>query len=547
MMRKKSKNGKAIFAAVGCFCLYFLMMLGILNRGAGFTDESDNFIGGMVIASGRSIYRDFASQHMPVMYYICAILKLLGADSVYRFRLSFYVVLALLWTVVALRYGKSVGRLAAMGTGALYIINMFNLYTCCVLAEQLQSVGCVILFWEILLFARERKLDWKNNMMISLAVFLSFGSAFVSAFMIFAAVLVFLFVGIKTCVEEKTGFACGVQRLFSMFYRTAVFVIVPFVVMILVYALKGTLGDFIYGAYTVNREIYPEYMGGYGSSVLMGFLEPIRSYGQTLTLSLRWLVEEVGLTKEYAAILRWNICFGINFLFWICYAFREGLRGQKHIGEALLLAYFTILCASRGVNTFHGLPYLAVTMAMAAWLLQRYFNFVKQRNGWHKPQYVVATAAIACVLFIYGANYFVACRSIMDTIQNLSTKAVEDPEQIIYWIHTLTKENKTVLLTTIEPQLLVEADRIPYKTGISAPWMYRAFEEVELANLKKNAPRVAVYRSDYEIWGNYMRDYAPEVWQFMEENYTQLDEAKFPALYVKNEYLDEARKIYVAN
>ena len=63
-----------------CFLVYLIMLLGVLNRSPGFTDESDNFIGGMVVASGGRMYRDFVSQHMPVMYYICAVLKMLGAD-----------------------------------------------------------------------------------------------------------------------------------------------------------------------------------------------------------------------------------------------------------------------------------------------------------------------------------------------------------------------------------------------------------------------------------------------------------------------------------
>lgn len=542
---RKTETGKKVLTAVGCFALYMLMLLGILNRGPGFTDEADNFIGGMVIESGGSIYRDFASQHMPVMYYICALLKLLGADSIYSFRLSFYVILALLWTLVALNYGKKCGWLAAVGSGAFYIVNMFTQFTCCILAEQLQSVGFVILFLEFLQFTKTRKLELRNSVMISLAVFLSFGSAFVSAFTVFAMAMAFFYVGIEECVEQKSGFAGGIGKLFGKFWKTALWILAPFVVMLVIYGAKGTLDDFIYGAYTVNREIYPDYLNGYGSSALMGFVTPVINYFQTLKLSLQWLVTTVGFTKEYLAILRWNICFFINFLFWIYFALRDGVRGKKHIGEAATIAYFTIMCANRGVTAdFHSLPYQAVTMAMAAWLLQSYIRHVRKKHIRKKPVYIIASTAIAGMLLVYSSNYLAACRSVRDTAKNLNYKASEDVNHVAYWIQKLTEEDEPVLLTTVEPQILVEADRVPYKTGVSVPWMYEAFEEEELSNLLEYAPRVAVYQPDYSVWEYPLREYAPEVWSFMEANYTTLDGEKFPTLYIRNDYLEEARGIY---
>ena len=117
-----------------CFLVYLIMLLGVLNRSPGFTDESDNFIGGMVVASGGRMYRDFVSQHMPVMYYICAVLKMLGADSVYEFRLYFYVILAVMWSFAAMHYKKQFGQITAVGTGVFYITNLFTFYTyllCC--------------------------------------------------------------------------------------------------------------------------------------------------------------------------------------------------------------------------------------------------------------------------------------------------------------------------------------------------------------------------------------------------------------------------------
>ena len=130
------------------------------------------------------------------------------------------------------------------------------------------------------------------------------------------------------------------------------------------------------------------------------------------------------------------------------------------------------------------------------------------------------------------------------TGQNFGSAQKNDVNNIAYWVHTLTDADEKVLLTTIEPQILVEADRVPYRTGISAPWMYEAFAEEEMSNLEENAPRVAIYTPEYNLWGYDLTEYAPDFAAYMGENYTPLDEEKFPELYIRNDYLRVAKAIY---
>lgn len=520
------------------FALFVMMLLGVVNRGTvypGFTDEADNFIGGMVLASGRELYRDFASQHMPVMYYVCAVLKLLGADSVFTFRLYFYVVLAVLWTLVAVHYRRELGIITSMGTGMLYITNMVTAYTCCVLAEQLQSIGYVIFFMEFLIFARKKELGIRNSLMISLAVFLSFGSAFVSVFAIFAIALAFLYVGIAACVREK-------KNIVRMFGPTVLCVLAPFVVLLISFAVKGTLDDFVYGAYTINREIYPEYLSGYGSSILASFVDPVSGYFSDVRFCIKCLGSGFSLSVLYLTFIRWAVGYAINFIFWIYYAWK------KSVVQAVFIIYFTMMCGQRGFATdFHGLPYTAVTMCMAAYLIGNFIEYMREKKcGQGKIQWYgkVGAVLIAGTVCVYSVHYLGAYRSVAMTPENLSRKDVEDTNQMACWINRLTEEDETVLLTTTDPGILVAADRVPYKTGSSVPWMYEAFEDEEVTNLENDSPRVAVYRSDYAVWEILIRDYAPEFCAYVEQNYTQLDAEKFPELYVRNDYLEEARGIY---
>lgn len=539
------------------FLVYLVMLLGVLNRSPGFTDESDNFIGGMVVASGGRMYRDFVSQHMPLMYYICAVLKWLGADSVYEFRLYFYVLLAAMWTFVAVYYKKRLGAVTSVGTGVFYITNLFTFYTCCILAEQIQSICFVVLFMEFLLFAEQKRIDKGSCIMISGAVFLSFGTAFVSAFPIFAIALAFFIVEIQECCRKKYRLTECVKEIWKTFRWAIVAVLTPFAVLLLVYAAEGTLSVFIYSAYTVNREIYPNYIAGYGSSIVMSFVEPVINYVTAVADGFRQLVTEFGVSKEYLAIVRYVICYAVNMIFWVYYAKR------KNILQAVMIAYFTMMCGTRGfTHEFHSLPYVAVTMFMSAYLIGQYVKYgrncvlqihcigkektEKSESHQRKIQkmWYAGAIVIGMTVCVYGVQYIGACRSILLTGQNLGYAQKEDTNNIAYWINTLTDDRETVLLTTIEPQILVEADRIPFRTGISAPWMYEAFAEEEISNLEESAPRIAIYSPDYQLWGYSLTDYAPDFVAYMSRNYTPLDEEKFPELYIRNDYLNTAKTVY---
>ena len=326
-------------------------------------------------------------------------------------------------------------------------------------------------------------------------------------------------------------------------------ILAPFALLIFVYAAEGTLSVFIYSAYTVNREIYPNYIAGYGSSIVMSFVEPVINYGMAIADGCRKLVTDFGITKEYLAIVRNVICYAVNVIFWVYYA------KKKNIVQAVAIVYFTMMCGTRGfTHEFHSMPYVAVTMFMAAYLIGQFTEYFKTCNAREeqisevqkKKQGICYAGAvlIGITICIYCVQYVGACRSILLTGQNFGSAQKNDVNNIAYWVHTLTDADEKVLLTTIEPQILVEADRIPYRTGISAPWMYEAFAEEEMSNLEENAPRVAIYTPGYNLWGYDLTEYAPDFAAYMRENYTPLDEEKFPELYIRNDYLRVAKAIY---
>src|SRR4051812_3066106 len=74
-------------AALGAtFVLYFLD-----RTLAEYVDESDNLLGGRLIAGGYRLYADYFSQHMPVPYFAAAVATLFGADDLVAYRVLFAV------------------------------------------------------------------------------------------------------------------------------------------------------------------------------------------------------------------------------------------------------------------------------------------------------------------------------------------------------------------------------------------------------------------------------------------------------------------------
>src|SRR5579883_408051 len=69
-----------------------------------FVDESDNFLGGYLIAHGEVLYRDYFSHHMPLPYYLAAVASLLGVSSLTGYRIFTSLLILGAWTFVVFRF-----------------------------------------------------------------------------------------------------------------------------------------------------------------------------------------------------------------------------------------------------------------------------------------------------------------------------------------------------------------------------------------------------------------------------------------------------------
>ena len=71
--------------------------------------------------------------------------------------------------------------------------------------------------------------------------------------------------------------------------------------------------------------------------------------------------------------------------------------------------------------------------------------------------------------------------------------------------------------------------------GCDVPWMYDAYGRETISKLTETPPKVAFFDPDATVWGYRYADYAPDITEFIMQNYTKLDETAY--FYVRNDLL----------
>ena len=243
----------------------FLVFLALWNQDVWTHDEPEMFIKGQQIMRGGLLYKDVDSQHMPLMYHLSAVFARMGFSGMAGFRAAFFALFALLLGIMYLQYSSFMGKRTFYVSLIAYVsISITVWHGTCVLSDQLQGIGMAILFMQLLCYEKEKKWTAGSYICCSLAAFISFGSAFVSVFAIFA-----FFLGIVLIIlSEEKDLRAAVKRGAVDAGRMALAMALPFVDYLLYFFRTHTAGAFFKWAYRFNTEVYSKYMvNNYGSSI----------------------------------------------------------------------------------------------------------------------------------------------------------------------------------------------------------------------------------------------------------------------------------------
>lgn len=516
-----SDKFKLYSGAVGLLIIYNLLSLTFAKQTL-FSDEADNLIGGKMIFNGFLMYKDFYSQHTPLMYYICAFLTWLGPNSIVLYRIYFFFFLSLIWFFMYVRYGKSFGKFTMALYPFIYIFILgFTPLGNTILSEQIQSNALVILFLEFLLYEKNKLFKFDNYIVISLAIFFAIGTAFISVFPVFV-----FFVGIfvlEVCwtIKNKKDFFLYFKNHFLL----TIFTLIPFLVIIAIYFYQGVLSNAYYQIFTFNTEVYSKY-SNYGASLLGTLERPISLYSSFVIKVINDLFKENFITNSQFLI-------GIISVFVFVWSL---IKDNKKV-FSIFCFLFVIMCGTRTYDNFHAIPYYAMTAIIFSIIVYRsvYMSY-KRTSIYNNISTTLVIFSIIILSISFFSNYHVL--GIKDFFED--TKL--NPLQLN--ILKLTDKNDKIFINTLDGYTYLATNRLPAsKVWSFVPWFADIYQDEVIDDLEANKTKIIVYTSELDIWGYKAKDFEPKIQKYIEKNYTLLNKNDPGCIeWIRNDYLNAARK-----
>lgn len=489
-----------------------------------FIDEYDNLIGGVVVGNGGEIYKDFYSQHTPIMYYLMGLFYYLGANNIQEFRLGLYFVMTVGFCFLHLRYSKDFNGPVFILFPIIYIVSLVQIdnVSHTVISEHLQSFSIIVIFLEILRAERTEELNFDSIIVLALFSFTSIGVAFISIYPVAWGMLVVGLFGIGLVHSNHLNPSRINKEGLLKIIQFIVVVAVPFIMFGVWYGLKGNIENFYVQAYWLNREVYSKYIaGGVGGDVFSPILNSLNSY-----------IKSIFSIFEYKGALVLEVpraCINtlINIIF-MAYCLKRGLF------IFIVVFVFVALNTIRGEHGFHSLPYWATTALMASILL----------SALHAKNYLDNTfiRSVINISLIIPIAFFIL-RGYVDKVDGARNQSQEirvfDCKQII---DTLLSPNEKFYSTSVDPEKLcyIESKRMPAIKAYSiVPWGAEIFEDEIINGLAANKPKLIIHNPKNEVWGYVLESYAPKLNSYIQNNYRELD-IQVRDIYVLNEYFDDA-------
>lgn len=497
------------------FCA-FLVMIGVFFLMApymsvgNFGDEYDNMQGGMLIAKGSVLYRDYVTQHTPFMYYLCALFAKFGAESVQQFRLCWYLLNGVIWGGVYYRYADDFGRKRMFILPIINILYAAMLYKqgMMVLSDNMQGLCMVILLLEFLQYRRSRSITISRAFIVAFSAVISVGVAFVSLYAIFILVVgLFLFEFDFWKQQSEKAASQIIKAAVSRYTMLIVSSIILLGLPVLYFYMEGALNDAYDMAYRFNIEVYPQYIGVIGENKLQPFYMGIKSFFETVFVSINNLVgnnpganvgdsaDTIGNSIRTLFILVIMIGIFVKFVL------------NRQMKEGTILFLFLCSNATRGMDTFHSLPFWYVASALAVLFVDN----VNKKKDWNKKVCILE----GCAIIYLAAPY------VMGLGENIF-KTQEPISELQQEVIAHTQENEGILIDTglCNAVYFCAKERYPInRNTFFLPWYFDWYEQETIADLKEYMPRVAVYAPGRWIWNEKHFDSAFE--QTMKEEYQQ--------------------------
>lgn len=516
MSRKYVKDKYIMLQYLVIFLIYFIIQFRFLNDTWFITDELDIMLGGKAIANGYQLYGDFLSQHMPISYYISAVFEMFGATTVTLQRIGFYIFYSFMWTMIYARYQCVVSKKALFIYPICFscLIVYYDRGTV-ILSEHLAGIGFVILFLEFSKFYEDGKLKIDSYIMISLAILLTFGTIFVGIFGIFIIMIGVCVREVQWAASDKMRLGICFKRWRKKYFPLMCWVILPWGILTISYILKNNFGNFLCSAYKINTDIYSKYQGGYGESIIKALLGlPIQIMGMIQGL---FDVNNFGFN---------TIIMLIVIVLVIAYLVK--MAQNKGITFSCISALFLCAISPRGCWNFHGTQWIEVVSLLISIFIVD--ELVISKKIFFAKKLAYRTTVVILIILI-SSSYVQNFAGIADN--HLSeNKSIESDI-----LKQITEKGEAVWQLDLQNDIPMLADRPSIQNVGAVPWMWEALGDDALGRFGNNPPRVAIYAEHVEVWGYKLKEYAPELVEYMREHYIQYENTQ---IHIRKDYYQTA-------
>ncbi len=480
-------------------------------------DENDNIIGGMLQTGNNTVmYRDYISQHMPAVYWLCALYSLLGAKAVGQFRLLFILTVSIVWGLVFLRHRKSryvrAISLFAICSGPLaYLLIVNNAGQ--ILSDNVQAVSMTILLLEMMAYYEDHKLGPGRCLVVSACVFASVGSAFISVYAVFACMAAVIAEEIRYHLKNPNKVSYFIGRYALLF----ICVLLPWAGAVAYLAVNGALKDAFDMAFRFNVEVYPKY-GLPGANPI----EPLYSGVLNIASLLRDTMTRAAAGEIVVPRVVECCMIILACILLAAEIFRRGLV------QAAGLFFFIETQATRQAVQFHSIMLWYVVFMF---ILAELPGMVPYRIAGSEPESITGAAKLRLIFSrVMPAVYTIVILAVTGlpyahlSWDVLRYRVAPVPATEMQAVND-TEEGEEIF---VEGGIL-ETDYVFYKRRYpvsrlcwTLPWYYEWYGEETVQAVRENKTRVVIYKLNPNVWG--VQDFATEMDALMLKDYTKTGE-----------------------
>ena len=484
---------------VGSMLMAFivLVLLNSFSVSGAFTDEWDNIRGGMVIAKGGVLYRDYVTQHTPVMYYLCGLFALLGAGSLQQFRLSYYLFEAIVWGILYARHVKFFGKKKMLLLVMLECVFVSSVLGAAqgymILSDGMQGLCMVALLLEFLRYYQDKQIGWDRAIIISASIWGSFGSAFISAYAILFVVISVIGLEIFWNRKEKSA----AMELIKRYCRLSICLLVPFIAAIIYFKTNNSLKRAFEQFYLFNREVYSKYTS-IGDNLFEPFITSEQNFFGIIADKFNAIIASTATNADILQLVIATIATAV--IVTTCM--------KKRYLESFTLFAVMIFSASRGYG-FHGIAAWYVAIMIIALFGEDIFNTCIRKIA-IPSSVIIGIFLLSIYAKAVGTNLLYEQQPISD----IESRVI-----------AITEENEDILIDVYccDSIYFCYKDRYPANRACyMLAWYMDWYEQDTIDDLNNNKPRIVVYNPDQEVWG--YQYYTNAFCNELKKNYTQFSE-----------------------